>query len=295
MMGLDPVSARQLLLKVITFVFCGYAMGVAPSILRGAARRSDPSLSAAMLLTVYAGLAGLDAWRSGELAPLTTGDLPMMLALVVLTTLLALTLLTALSGGLASKVMPILYGAAIPLVLIESFTGGTVLGTFRLSAIALILLGALMIESRTKSLKGQYWFFYALAAMLMAAGIEWIRAARFMTALPAWLRFWQTAPAAVLAWVFALIGGKLPRFKTMPGRAYWAIPLAAVFFFASSYLGARIGTTFTYAAVTVPVSALGLLFTLITARTHRREKQPGSALFGMMLIIGALVIIASGF
>ena len=290
----DPVLARQFLLQVITFVFSGYAIGVAPTILRGTARRGDPSLMAAMLLTVYAGLAAFDARRDGVLTPLTTGDLPAMIGLAVLTTLLALTLITALSGGLVSKVMPVVYGAAIPLLLIGSFSGGTVLGTFQLSAVALILLGIMMIESRTKSLRGQYWFFYAVGAMVLVSATEWLRGAFFVTAPPAWLRFWQTAPAAVLAWLFALIGGKLRRFPSMPGRAYWSVPLAAVLFFAASYLRARIGTTYTFRGVIVPVSTVGLFCTLVTGRIHRHEKQPGSALFGMFLIIGALMIIANG-
>lgn len=287
-MMIDPYAARNLLIGLIPHLLRALLLGMAPSWMRGGARRADPSVAAAVFATVYAlSCAAILAYDGALLsAPTLPQDTLLALALCgLLSAFVWLCLFTALTGGLVSKVTPIFALWFLLYALASRFLFGTSFGIWHACGAVLALLGVVLIESRTQSLARQLWCIYAALACVAMAGMQLYKRASLGAAFDeALFGLLRGTVAAALLWAFVFVRGKQRTMGVTTARAWVHLPLGALCVSGAMYLerylpqGAQAGAFHA-------LSVIGLAFVMLFARVIQKERQPGSAAFGMLLML----------
>ena len=287
-MNLDPLAIRNLLVWIALAVCNTILLGGVPSWMRGGAKSADPSAAAAVfaLVLTLAGTALL--YLTGELESLlelTTMQIVWLAVCGLLSALTWLSLFTALTGGRVSKVIPVFLLSSLLTLAASHFLFGAPMGLWKICCMVLILLGIVFIESKTQQLQSQLWFVYALIAVAAATGLNLVQQGLLGEAVSERVfLFGRSVFAAVFLWIFVLLRGKQKLLVYVQARAWIAIFFAAVFFagsFAATYYASRRGEMSTLA----PVGILSFLFAMLFARMFQKEKQPGSAMFGTLLVL----------
>ncbi len=285
---LDPLAIRNLLIWTGLAFGGTILLGGVPSWMRSAAKRADPSAAAAVFALVYALAMAALVYLSGNLerAVLLTGAQIAWLALCgLLSALTWLCLFTALTGGKVSKVMPVYAVSALVTLAASHFLFGEPMGIWKICCMVLILIGIVFIESRTPQLQGQLWFIYALVAVIAGTGAQLLNKAMVGEALNTEsYQAWRAAFAAVFLWIFVFARKKQAALGDFTARAWVGTFLAALFFagsFALNYLTSLRGEI-SYLA---PIGVLTSLFVMLFARMFQKEKLPGSAVFGTLLVL----------
>ncbi len=159
------------------------------------------------------------------------------------------------------------------------------MGLWKICCMILILLGVVFIESNTQQLQSQLWFVYALIAVFTATGLNLIQRGMLGEAFdPQVFLLGRAAFAAVFLWIFVFLRGKQKLLVYIQPRAWISIFLAAVFFagsFAATYFASRRGEM----SALAPIGILSFLFVMLFARMFQKEKQPGAAIFGTLLVL----------
>lgn len=287
-MDLDPLAIRNLLIWIALAVAATMLYGAVPSWIRCAARRADPSAATALFALLLAaacvGVLFLEN-KTQEALALSQTELLWIALCGLVSALVWLSLFTALTGGLVSKAIPVYLIWYLITTVASHFLFGTELGLWKICCIVLILLGVVFIESRTQRLKTQLWFVYAVIAALAAAGLQLLRQGVLTEAVDdAVFHAGRAAFAAVFLWIFVLARGKQRTIALFSARAWIGIFLATVFLagsYAVTYLASRRGEMSTLA----PVKVLTIFFVMLFARMFQKEKQPGSAVFGTLLVM----------
>ena len=196
-----------------------------------------------------------------------------------------LSLFTALTGGKVSKVMPVYLISSLLTLVVSHFLFGAPIGLWKICCMILILLGVVFIESNTQQIQGQLWFIYALIAMLATAGSQLLRRGMLGEAFDAQVfEFWRAAFAAAFLWIFVFLRKKQQTLKDFTPRAWSGVLFAAVFLagsYAVTYLASLRGDMSQLA----PIGILTSVFVMLFARIFQKEKQPGAAVFGTLLVI----------
>ena len=289
MYDMDVTVLRNLLMVWTLSVGSALVTGLAPAWMRGAARRQDPSLVSALFGTAMALCCCGYALLRGGLRTPTGADIFFALLSGLLTALLWLCLFTALTGGIVNKVLPIVCLTNVLTAFFSSFFSGELLSTWQMCAIVLVLLGTLMIESRVKKIKGQYWMIYAGIAAAACTGLALIQQTRFAETDGSLFHLWRTLPACLLAWVLALVRGrhrlikKLPK-KSWTGTVFAALAVVLGWLLAGFIAGRRTG------GFEPPMAALTFLFAMLFSRIVGKERQPGSAVFGACLMLAGMTL-----
>ncbi|MEN6635110.1 MAG: EamA family transporter [Clostridiaceae bacterium] len=287
-MDFDPLAIRNLLIWVALALASTILLGGVPSWIRSAAKRADPSAAAAVfaLLLTFA-CAGL-VYLSGGFARLLTLSAMQLVWIGVcafLSALAWLSLFTALTGGKVSKVMPVYLISSLITLAVSHFLFGAPMGLWKICCMILILLGVVFIESSTQQIQGQLWFIYALIAVLATAGSQLLRRGMLGEAFDAQVfEFWRAAFAAVFLWIFVFLRKKQQTLKDFTPRAWSGVLFAAVFLaggYAVTYLASLRGDMSQLA----PIGILTSVFVMLFARIFQKEKQPGAAVFGTLLVI----------
>jgi uncharacterized membrane protein len=285
---LDPLAIRNLLIWIGLAVGSTILLGGVPSWIRSAAKRADPSAASAVFALCYAIASAAIVYAAGnpERALTVTGVQIVWLALCgLLSALTWLCLFTALTGGKVSKVMPVYAAAALAELAASHFLFGEPMGLWKICCIVLILIGILFIESRTTQIQGQLWFIYALIAVFAGAGAQLLQKGLIGDALDAGAyQAWRAAFASVFLWIFVFARKKQVTLGDFTARAWFGIFFAAVFFAGSYalYFLASLRGDMSYIA---PVGVLASLFVMLFARMFQKEKLPGSAVFGTLLVL----------
>ena len=287
-MDLDPLAIRNLLIWVALALASTILLGGVPSWIRSAAKRADPSAAAAvfaLLLTIaFAGLVYLSGGFA-RLLSLSVIQLVWIGVCAFLSALAWLSLFTALTGGKVSKVMPVYLISSLLTLVVSHFLFGAPIGLWKICCMILILLGVVFIESNTQQIQGQLWFIYALIAMLATAGSQLLRRGMLGEAFDAQVfEFWRAAFAAVFLWIFVFLRKKQQTLKDFTPRAWSGVLFAAVFLagsYAVTYLASLRGDMSQLA----PIGILTSVFVMLFARIFQKEKQPGAAVFGTLLVI----------
>ncbi|MDO4572120.1 MAG: EamA family transporter [Clostridia bacterium] len=262
--------------------------GAAPVFMRAGAKRSDPSFAAAVFATLLFGLSllrsALDG-RLGEFAAIGNRSLLFLALAGLISALACLCLFTALTGAAVGRVLPILRSAVVPLAIFGHLLAGDALGLWRLCCLVLILLGTVLMESRPERMASVRWLLHALLALAAVTALSLLfrlyitPALDEAVALPPCL-----AVACVLLWAFALARGKQKSARSMGLAGWLCVPLAAVcvgLALVADTLGARLGDWSYFR----PVACLGFPAMLLFARIFLKEKLPGGAIFGMILVL----------
>lgn len=287
-MDFDPLAIRNLLIWVALALANTILLGGVPSWIRSAAKRADPSAAAAVfaLLLTFA-CAGLVYLSGGfvRLLALSAMQLVWIGVCAFLSALAWLSLFTALTGGKVSKVMPVYLISSLITLAVSHFLFGAPMGLWKICCMILILLGVVFIESNTQQIQGQLWFIYALIAVLATAGSQLLRRGMLGEAFDAQMfEFWRAAFAAVFLWIFVFLRKKQQTLKDFTPRAWSGVLFAAVFLaggYAVTYLASLRGDMSQLA----PIGILTSVFVMLFARMFQKEKQPGAAVFGTLLVI----------
>ena len=287
-MDLDPLAIRNLLIWVALALASTILLGGVPSWIRSAAKRADPSAAAAVfaLLLTFA-CAGLVYLSGGfaRLLALSAMQLVWIGVCAFLSALAWLSLFTALTGGKVSKVMPVYLLSSLITLAVSHFLFGAPMGLWKICCMILILLGIVFIESSTQQIQGQLWFIYALIAVLATAGSQLLRRGMLGEAFDAQVfEFWRAAFAAVFLWVFVFLRKKQQTLRDFTPRA-WSGVLFTAGFLAGSYAVTYLASLRGDMGDLAPIGVLTSVFVMLFARMFQKERQPGAAVFGTLLVI----------
>ena len=287
-MDLDPLAIRNLLIWVALAVCNTILLGGVPSWMRGGAKSADPSAAAAVFaLVLTAAGAALLYFCGGleSLLSLSTLQIVWLGVCGLLSALTWLSLFTALTGGRVSKVIPVFLLSSLLTLVASHFLFGAPMGLWKICCMILVLLGIVFIESKTQQLQSQLWFVYALIAVAAATGLQLVQKGLLGEAFDEKvLLLGRAAFAAVFLWIFVLLRGKQKMLAYVQARAWISLFFAAVFFagsYAATYFASRRGEM----SALAPVSILSFFFAMLFARMFQKEKQPGSVVFGTLLVL----------
>ena len=287
-MDLDPLAIRNLLIWIALAVCNTILLGGVPSWMRGGAKSADPSAAAAVfaLVLTFAG-AALVYFTGGleHLLALTTMQIVWLAVCGLLSALTWLSLFTALTGGRVSKVIPVFLLSSLFTLAASHFLFGVPMGLWKICCLIVILLGIVFIESKTQQLQSQLWFVYALIAVAAATGLNLISRGQLGEAFDSSVfLLGRAAFATVFLWIFVILRGKHKLLGYILPRAWISIFFAAVFFagsFAATYFASRRGEM----SALAPIGILSFFFAMLFARMFQKEKQPGAAIFGTLLVL----------
>lgn len=297
---MDALSAgamRNIVIWIAWAVGAALLLGAVPPLMRVGARRSDPSVAAALFAVVFtAGACGVAAF-TGTLSALWDIDNATLVKLLLCGLVSAFTwlcLFTALTGGQAGRVVPVV-NLSTPLVLVASyFLLDAPLGLWRLCCIVLILLGTVLIESRSLGKpRGRLWMLYAALAALSCAGLALIERLLLPGLDSALIDVARGASAAVLLVIFVLARGRQRTVPHMPAGAFFCIPLAALACCGSevcAYLASLRGDM----SMLAPVTIVSFGMAMLLSRVALKERQPGAAVFGTLLVLLGMFAIQMG-
>lgn len=287
-MDLDPLAIRNLLIWVALAVVSTILLGGVPSWIRCTARRADPSAAAAVFALLLALSYVVLLQFSGGI-PRVLNLTPIQLVWIgvcgLLSALAWLSLFTALTGGKVSKVMPVFLLSQLITLAASHFLFGTPMGLWKICCMVLILLGIVFIESSSQQIQSQLWFVYALIAVFAAVGSQLLRRGMIGEAFESTVfEFWRAASAAVFLWIFVFLRKKQGTLGDFSPRA-WVGVLFAALFLAGSAAATHFSSLRGDSNELAPIAVLTSVFVMLFARMFQKEKQPGSSLFGTLLVV----------
>ena len=287
-MDLDPLAIRNLLIWIALAVVSTILLGGVPSWIRCTARRADPSAAAAVFALLLALSYVVLLQFSGGI-PRVLNLTPMQLVWICVCGLLSalawLSLFTALTGGKVSKVMPVFLLSQLITLAASHFLFGTPMGLWKICCMVLILLGIVFIESSSQQIQSQLWFVYALIAVFAAVGSQLLRRGMIGEAFDSTVfEFWRAASAAVFLWIFVFLRKKQGTLGDFSPRA-WVGVLFAALFLAGSVAATHFSSLRGDSNELAPIAVLTSVFVMLFARMFQKEKQPGSSLFGTLLVV----------
>ena len=287
-MNLDPLAIRNLLIWVALALLATILLGGVPSWMRGAAKRADPSAAAAVFALALSAACVALVYLSGGMARLlavTNLQIVWFAVCGLISALTWLSLFTALTGGRVSKVMPVYAVGSLVTLTASHFVFGAPMGLWKICCMVLILLGIVFIESRTPQIQSQLWFVYALIAVIGSAGAQLLKQGMIGETVAAEVyQAWRSAFAAAFLWIFVFARKKQTALRDFTGRA-WVSVIFAALFLAGSYAANHFASLRGEMSAIAPVGVLTSLFVMLFARMFQKEKQPGSAVFGTLLVL----------
>ncbi len=297
-MDLDPLAIRNLLIWVALAVLSTILLGGVPSWMRCAAKRADPSAASAVFALMFTLSCGALLYFTGGLERalvVTNMQLVWLAVCGFLSALTWLSLFTAMTGGRVSKVMPVFAISALVTLVASHFLFGAPMGLWKICCMILILLGIVFIESRTPQIQSQLWFVYAFIALLASAGTQLLHTGMLGDTLDTEVfQAWRAAFATVFLWIFVFARKKQVTLGDFSPRAWFGVFFAGVFYagsFAATYYAGLRGEI----SALAPVAILTTMFVMLFARMFQKEKQPGSAVFGTLLVLLGQFGILMGF
>ncbi len=268
--------------------------GVIP-LMRGGVRKNDPSVGAGLFAVAFTVAAIVVAALKGVLVTVWSLDNATLLRLIGCGALSAFTwlcLYTALTGGTASRVLPMVNLSSVLLPVAGYFLFNETLGLWRLCCLILILLGTVLMESHSGT-KGILFMVYGGLAAVFYAGTTLIKRMYLTDVDPAVIEIGRGLGAAVLLWIFVIVRGKQRTLNRITLRGWLCPTLAGLCCLGSQflwYLSALRGDSSMLSPVTLVSFAAALLF----ARIGLKERLKGSAVFGAILTMLGMFAILMG-
>ena len=266
---------------------CGAALLIAlrPNFAKLGGKKSAPSLSAALYATVVFAVYLASAILGDTIRDVFSVDnltLLKLLGAAMLRALIWLCLFAALSTGTVNRVMPLYLLTDVLLTVISLITQKTRPGIWQLCCILLVLLGAVMTESRSRRGKSVKWFLFGLTALLCNVGINLYYTYVLKDVAQGPIRVGETGLAAVLLWILSASGKAFNSFRKMEADSWLFLILtglsaAVAVFFETQTSGISDPT------VLNPIRCAILPLTVLLARLIHKEKMPGSAVLGVAL------------
>lgn len=266
---------------------CGASLLVAflPNFFKIGGKRSAPSLSATLYATVV-----FIVYLTSAILGKTVQSMLSMDNLTFLKLLGAgairggiwLCLFAALSTGQVNRVMPLYLLADVIRIILSLIFGKSHARIWRLCCIVLVLLGAVMAESRSHRGKNSRWLLFSLLALAANIGIGFYYDKLLPDTPQGVIRLGETGLAALLLWILTAAGKAMNSFKKMETENWLFLVLAglvAAFTVFCDTQALAIGD----ATVLDPIRCAVLPLTVLFARLIHKEKMPGNAVLGVAL------------
>ena len=285
---MDVVETYNLIRWISLAVAAALLRGATPVFMRAGAKRSDPSFAAALFSTVLLGVSLAPVLLNGEgdaFWAISNPSLIVLLLCGLLTALLYLCLFTALTGAGVSRVFPLVNLSEVLLVVLACFLFSGRLGVGRICCIMLVVLGTVLMLSRPERGASPRWLLYAFFSLACITGIALLNEG-FLSGVVSnsiVLPF-RCAVASILLWIFTLARGRQKTARSMGPGSWIAILLAAISIGLSLICTVR-GMALGEWSWLSPIQGLGLVSMLLFARIFLKEKLPGSAVFGLLLVV----------
>ncbi len=297
---MDAMSAAEMRNVVIWIAWAAGSallLGAVPPLMRAGAKRSDPSAAAGLFALIFtAGACGVAALK-GTLGTIWTIDNATLVNLSLCGLLSAFTwlcLFTALTGGQAGRVVPIVNLSTVIVLVASHFLFGAPMGLWRMCCIVLILLGTVLLESRTGGkARGKLWMLYAGLATLSYTGFCLLSKLCLAHTDPVLVDIGRGAAASALLWAFVLARGKQRTMGGMPAGAWICTPLAALAYCGSAVC-AHLSSLRGDMSMLAPLGILSFVSAMLLSRVALRERRPGSAVFGALLVLLGMFAILMG-
>jgi uncharacterized membrane protein len=262
--------------------------GATPVFMRAGAKRSDPSFAAALFSTALLGMSLVPVLLDGEWGAFWTVSNPSLIVLLVcglLTAFLYLCLFTALTGAGASRVFPLVNLYEVLLVVMAYFLFDGRLGVGRICCIMLVILGTVLMQSRAARSASPRWLLYSFLALASIVCISLLNRAFLSGVVSSSIVLpFRCAVACILLWVFTLARGKQKTARSM-GLGSWITILLSALSIGLALICTTLGAALGEWSWLSPIQCLGIVSMLLFARIFLKEKLPGSAVFGLLLVV----------
>ena len=263
-------------------------LSLRPSFMKTGVQHAAPSAASAVyasILLAFSVGAGIVTGQISDFGGL--GNLTLLYLAVsgVLEAAVILCLFTALSTGGVQRVMPIsnLESVLTLIVSMVAFSAGH--GLWRLCCVVLVLLGTVLMESRSQKGRGYRWLlfsFLSLAAAVTLAVLE-ERVIAGVTSTVCLVA--ENAVAAILLWVLTLTGKAAKSLKRLKLENWVYLALSGVVGGLALLCDAQVAAH-TDASWFAPIGCMTFPLMMLFARAFHKEKLPGSAAFGLALVVG---------
>jgi len=295
--AVDVVYTFNMIRWILFAVSAAILRGLSPIFIRTGAKRADPSFAAALFSTMLLVIYFIPILLNGEQVDLFAVSNRELLFTILGGTLAAfacLCLFTALTGTGVNRVFPLINLSSVFVIVLGHFLFGESLGLWRICCIILILLGTVLIESRTHPSGSLRWLFYVFFALLLMTALPIINKAYLpATITTSFAQLLRTAFACVLLWIFAFARGRQKTARSMRVKGWISVLLAACCIglaLVCDIYGARLGDW----SWLSPIRCLSFASMLLFARIFLKEKLSGSAVFGMLLVLFGTFAILMG-
>lgn len=276
------------MLRYLGFAFASAVLvGLTPVFVKSGARRGDAPGSAALFMTVFAIFAACLCLLSGQLSAMQHIDarsLLFLLSAAVCDGVYYCSIFYALSGGDVNRVLPMVNLAGVLALISGYFLYNAIPGLWKLCFVVLILLGTILMLSRSQKAKGYAWVWFSLLAMAAAAGRQ-VLVRTGVENVPQNVQLLVRCGAgAALLWLVTFSTNGFRRMQKMRAENWIFVLVAALCLGLSQlcdYFGARYGD---YSAL-APVALLSFPVAMLFSRILHKEKLPANAVFGMLLIL----------
>lgn len=266
---------------------CGAVLLAAflPNFAKIGGKRSAPSLSATLYATVVFIVYLVTAILGKSVQSMLSMDNLTFLKLLgagVIRAGIWLCLFAALSTGQVNRVLPLYLMTDVIQIILSLILGKSHAGIWRLCCIVLVLLGAVMTESRSRRGKNARWLWFSLLALAANIGLVFYYDRLLPSVSQDAIRLGETGLAALMLWVLSAAGKAMNSFKKMETDNWLFLILAGL-----AYSFAAFCETQAHAIgdVTVlePIRCALLPLMVLFARLIGKEKMPGSAVLGVAL------------
>lgn len=261
--------------------------GLSPAFLKTGAKRGDSCGSAAMLLTVLAVFYACIALQSGEMSGISGIDRRSMLFLVAAGAcdgVYWMCIFRALATGNVNRVVPIDNLSGLLVLGASWYLFQSALGIWQLCFVAMVVLGTILMLSRPQKAKSMQWLWFSLLAMVLAAGSTVLQRYGVSGVNDGLNAFVRCAVATALMWLVTFSTNGFKRMKKM-GAENWIFVLVGAVSLGLAKLCNFYGAKFGTYPMLLPIALLCFPVTMLFAGLLHKEKMPGGAVFGMLLVL----------
>lgn len=276
------------MLQFLGFAFASAILvGLTPVFAKFGAKRADASGCAALFMTVLTAFAVCLCLLSDQLPAIERIDARSLLFLVaaaVCDSICCAGIFFALSGGDVNRVLPMVNLSSVLVLVLGSFFYNTIPGLWKLCFVVLILLGTILMLSRSQKAKGYAWVWFSLFAMAASAGQQLLVRAGVENVPQNVQLLVRCGASAALLWLVTFSTNGFRRMKKMRAENWIFVPVAALCL-GMSKLCDHFGAGYGDYSVLSPIALLFFPVAMLFSRILHKEKLPANAVFGMLLIL----------
>lgn len=276
-----------MLIRIAYAAAAALLAALTPVFIKAGARKTAPAVGAWLFSFVALSFAAANMVLTGATLPLAALDTQkaLLLALAGLTNgCMWLCLFRALAGGLVNRVMPVAHLSSLLLLGATILFLGARIWLWRACFIVLVLIGTVLMESRDQRARSAAWLLYAAFAALFSALSDLLQQLgapemAFSAAMAI-----RAAVSFGFLTVVAAAGRSFPTIRQMDAGS-WCFTLLAGAAAGGAWLCRTYSTLLGDWSELLPITCAVLPLTALFARICLKERMPGVATLGLILIL----------